>query len=299
MMDESTFRCGFIAIIGRPNVGKSTLLNRLIGQKISIISRRPQTTRTRITGIKTTENTQYLYVDTPGLRARTQKRMGNYMNKEVMHSLRDVDVVVFMVMGTRWLDGDQLVLDHLKNIKCPVILAINMVDKVKNKEELLPFIQQRSVSGNYAHIIPISALHGNHVKELESAVEKMLPLSVPLYPQDQITDKNERFLAAEFIREKLFHNLEQEIPYSTAVTISQYFYKKEVLHIHAVIWVEQKTHKKILIGKGGSFMKNIGTQARKQIAYEFGTKVYLDIWVKVKEEWSEREQLMKQLGYVD
>jgi GTP-binding protein Era len=298
-MPLEDYRCGFIALVGRPNVGKSTLLNRLIGQKISITSRRPQTTRHRIIGIKTLGNAQLIYVDTPGLHRYSGRAMNRHMNRTATLALQDVDVVVFLVEGLRWMPDDDLVLSELERLDCPVILAVNKVDLIAEKETLLPGLQALSRKRVFAHIIPLSARKGDNVAELETCVEALLPVATPFYPEDQVTDRSERFLVAERIREKLFRKLARELPYGLSVEVEHFRRERYSIHIHALIWVERQSQKTIVIGKQGVVLREVGQQARVEIERMLESKVNLKLWVKVKEGWADDERALKSLGYTD
>jgi len=291
--------CGFVAIVGRPNVGKSTLLNRILGQKISITSRRAQTTRHRILGIKTHDHIQTIYLDTPGIHRQGGKEMNRIMNRTATRSLVDVDVVVLVLEGTRFTDEDELALQQIKRQTAPVILVINKADKIKDKEKLLPFIAKSAESFAYAHIVPVSAKTGKGVDELEKTIETFLPEGPGYFPEDQITDKSERFLAAELIREKLMRQLGQELPYSLTVEIEKFTEEQGGLHIAALIWVEKDSQKRIVIGKKGEKLKEIGTLAREDMQKLFGAKVFLETWVRVKSGWSDDVRALRSLGYND
>ena len=295
----SEFRSGYVALVGRPNVGKSTIMNRMIGQKISITSRRPQTTRHRILGIKTDEDVQIVFVDTPGLHAKEPRAMNRYLNRAASDSLRDVDVVVFVVDSTRWHDDDEWILEKLKRLSCPVIVAINKTDRITDKETLLPFLQELGERGDFSAIIPVCARRGEHLDELENAIREHLPVSVPFYPEDQVTDRSERFLAAELVREKLFRKLGDEIPYGLTVEIESFKEEKNVLHIHALIWVEKSSLKPIVIGHKGALLKAVGKEAREDMQKAFDQKVFLQLWVKVKEGWADDDRALRSLGYQD
>ncbi len=295
----SEYRCGHIAIVGRPNVGKSTVLNRLIGQKISITSRRPQTTRHRILGIKTTDREQIIYVDTPGMHAEQKRAMNRYLNRAAFDSLYDVDAVVFLVEGTRWMADDDWILERLQKLSCPIILAINKIDRLASKDVLLPHLQKISTKSDFAEIIPVSAKTGAHLDTLEELLYTYLPESVAFYPEDQVTDRSERFLAAELVREKLFRKLGEEIPYGLTVQIEKFKEEKGMLHIHALIWVEKSSQKPIVIGEKGSRLKEVGHEARQDMQIAFGHKVYLNLWVKVKDGWADDERALQSLGYND
>jgi GTP-binding protein Era len=291
------FRCGYVALIGRPNVGKSTLLNRLLGQKISITSRRPQTTRHRILGIKTEQNSQIVYVDTPGLHTHTPRAMNRYLNRTAVETLVDVDIIVLMVDGLRWKSDDQWVLDKLADLKCPVILAINKIDRVNKKDDLLPFLAEVSVKYPFTEIVPLSALRGKNVAELEDCIRKLLPEAVAFFPEDQITDRSERFLAAEMVREKLFRKLGDEIPYGLTVEIEKFTEEGNLRTIYALIWVEKASQKRIVIGKHGQLLKEVGRESRHDMEKLFGSKVFLQLWVKVKEGWADDDRALRSLGY--
>jgi len=293
------FRSGYVALVGRPNVGKSTIMNRMIGQKISITSRRPQTTRHRILGIKTDEDAQIVFVDTPGLHAKQPRAMNRYLNRAATDSLKDVDVVVFVVEGTRWHDDDEWILEKLKRLSCPVIVVINKTDRIADKETLLPFLQELGERGDFTAIIPVCARRGEHLDELENTILKHLPASVPFYPEDQVTDRSERFLAAELVREKLFRKLGEEIPYGLTVEIESFKEEEKVLHIHALIWVEKSSQKPIVIGRKGALLKAVGKEAREDMQKAFDQKIFLQLWVKVKEGWADDDRALRSLGYQD
>lgn len=299
MSEDSVFHCGYVAIVGRPNVGKSTLLNRILGQKISITANRPQTTRHRIIGVKTTQHYQVIYVDTPGLHLGGKRAINRYMNRTASGSIADVDIIVFVVDALRWTDEDEYVLEKLTQTTAPVVLAVNKIDSILNKEDLLPHLQMLSDKRNFLHIIPLSAQTGEGVEQLELDIESVLPESPPFFPDDQITDRSERFLAAELVREKLVRSLTQELPYSTTVEIEKFTIENGVRHIHAVIWVEREGQKGIIIGKKGQQLKRIGELARKDMERAFDGKVFLQLWVKVRTGWSDDERALRSLGYQD
>jgi len=289
--------CGLVAIIGRPNVGKSTLLNRILGEKISITSAKAQTTRHRILGIKTIDNIQAIYVDTPGLHLKERHALNRYMNRTVSHAIADVDVIVFVVDGERWQEEDELVLSKLQGVKSPVILAINKVDTVKDKARLLPVIEKLSLIHSFAAIVPLSARSGVGVDTLEKKVAELLPKGHSLFPDDQITDRTDRFLAAEIIREKLMRRLGEELPYALTVAIEEFKDKETIVEINALILVERTSQKSIVIGKNGAQLKAIGIAAREDMERLFGKKVMLRLWVKIKEGWSDDERALRSLGY--
>ncbi|AAO90999.1 GTPase Era [Coxiella burnetii] len=288
--------CGYAAIIGRPNVGKSTLLNQLLEQKISITSRKPQTTRYQILGVKTFKDIQVIYVDTPGLHAGTERTINRYMNRTARGALRDVDAIVF-VIEPHWESQDAWVLDNLKEIETPVFLVINKVDKIKNRAELLPLIEKVSSLYAFQKITPLSAKTGDQVGTLEQAVHQLMPESPFYFPPEQVTDRSDQFMASEIIREKLMRLLGQEIPYSLAVTLIEFRKEEKIIRISAVIWVEKKSQKGIVIGKGGERLKRVGTNARLDMEKWFGKRVFLQLWVKVKSGWADNERLLRELGF--
>lgn len=299
-MTDTPFRSGYVAIIGRPNVGKSTLINRVLGQKLCITSRRPQTTRHRILGIKTTEQGQFIYVDTPGLHSDNKKAMNRYMNRAAASSIEDVDVILFVVEGLKWTDEDKKVLKRLQqDARAPVILVLNKADKLNDKGALLPQIQDLSAQYDFAAVVPISARKGMNTDVLEQEIAKLMPAGEMIYDEDQLTDRSSRFLAAEIVREKLFRYLGKELPYSLTVEVELFEDDGEMFRISAVVYVERSGQKSIVIGKNGEQLKLIGREARLEMEQLFGCKVYLQLWVKVREGWSDNERMLKNLGYKD
>ena len=294
---NSTTYCGTVAIVGRPNVGKSTLLNHLLGKKISITSHKPQTTRHRILGVKTDENVQAVYLDTPGLHAGSQRAINKYMNRAARMALQDVDVIVFVVDGEHWDRQDQWVLEQLQHADCPVILALNKIDRIKDRGILLPYIEKVSQQYKFYKMIPISAKNGDQLPALEAEIVKCLPESPFYFSPDQVTDRNDQFIVSEVIREKLMRLLGQELPYALTVTIIAFKKEEKIVRISAVIWVEKKGQKGIVIGKEGHLLKKIGQQARMDLERYFDQKVYLQLWVKVKADWSGDEKSLTELGY--
>tara|TARA_R100001163_G_scaffold63302_1_gene54980 strand:+ start:1577 stop:2488 length:912 start_codon:yes stop_codon:yes gene_type:complete len=290
--------CGFIAIVGKPNVGKSTLLNHLLGQKISITSRKPQTTRHRLFGIKTTAEAQFIFVDTPGLHQGVDKALNRFMNRTVSNTIKDVDLAMFII-DNKWTDEDDRVLQNLSRSKVPTILVINKTDRMQEKNKLLPYIQALAKKYDFQEIVPISALKNQGIKELQQVLSKYLPRGEFLFPDDQLTDKNSRFLAAEFVREKITRQMGDELPYEVSVEIEEFKEEKGILHISALIIVEREGQKKILIGRNGESLKLIGTEARKEMESLFGARVMLNLWIKVKRGWSDDERALRSLGYVD
>lgn len=298
-MTNRSHRCGYIAIVGRPNVGKSTLLNHILGQKLSITSRKPQTTRHKLLGIKTTEDTQYIYVDTPGLHQGQKKAINRYMNRAVTTAIQDVDVVLFMIEKLHWLPEDEAVAQRLADLKVPIILVINKVDTIDDKDTLLPHMQQMLERVNVAEIIPVSALNNQNLDRLEEIIRVRLPEDDFFYAEDQITDRSSRFLAAEIIREKITRQLGDELPYQMTVEIETFTQEGKILHINALILVEREGQKRILIGDKGDRLKKIGQQSREDMQLLFDTKVMLKTWVKVKSGWSDDERALRSLGYDD
>lgn len=293
---DPVYRSGYIAIVGRPNVGKSTLLNRLVGQKISITSKKSQTTRHRIHGIFTDEYSQFVFVDTPGFQTRHTNRLNSGMNRLVTQTLRDVDIVILVIEAIRFDDRDKLVVKLLPKSK-PVVLALNKIDRLADKSQLLPFLEKMSKEFDFAAMVPISAENGGQLPELIAAIRPHLPQNPPLFLEDEVTDRDERFIAAELVREKLFRLLGEEIPYSTSVIIDQFAVEDKLRRIHASIVVDKSSQKAIVIGKDGEKLKLIATQARKDMEESFGSKVYLKIWVKIKSGWAEDARMLKTLGY--
>jgi GTP-binding protein Era len=277
------------------------LLNHLLGQKLSITSRKPQTTRHQILGIKTNAESQVIFVDTPGIHAAGKKALNRYMNKAALAALQDVDVIVMVVDAGKWREEDDYVLQCLRDLKAPVLLAVNKVDQVKdkNKNALLPVLDSLQSRHDFAAIIPLSALQGDNIEVLEEAITQYLPEGEPFYPEDQFTDRSERFLAAELVREKVMRQLGQELPYEITVEIDQFKHKNSCLHIGAVILVDKPSQKAIVIGKGGSRLKTIGKAARMDMEKLFDCKVMLSAWVKVKSGWSDDERMLRSLGYDD
>jgi GTP-binding protein Era len=293
---HSDYRSGYVAIVGRPNVGKSTLLNKLVGQKISITSRKSQTTRHRIHGILTEAQSQFVFVDTPGFQTQHTNRLNSAMNRLVTQSLRDVDAVILVIEAIRFDDRDKLVIKLLPADK-PVILAVNKIDRLADKTQLLPFLEKMAKEFSFAAIVPISAEQGAQLTELIGAIRPHLPQNPPLFAGDEVTVRDERFIAAELVREKLFRLLGEEIPYSTSVVIDRFVMEDELRKIHASIIVDKPNQKAIVIGRGGDKLKLIATQARKDMEESFGGKVYLEVWVKVKSGWADDPQTLKTLGY--
>jgi len=290
-------KSGYVAIIGKPNVGKSTLMNFILGKKLSITSRKPQTTRHRILGVKTAGDTQVVYLDTPGLHQDQKKLMNRIMNRAAMSTLEEVDVILLMVEALRWDDADEDALKKLKSLSIPVILVVNKIDRVKDKEQLLPFIKMLSAKFEFKNIFPVSAKTGVQVNELESVITSLLPSDVPFFPPEQFTDRSDKFIVTEFVREKLMRSLGDELPYETAVTIEAFEEDEKIVKIAALIWVNRSSQKPIVIGKGGEILKLVGTQARHDLETYFDKKVLLKLWVKVKSGWSDDARSLQSFGY--
>jgi len=300
-VDGEAFRCGFVAIVGRPNVGKSTLMNHLIGQKVSITSRKAQTTRHRITGVMTTDTAQFVFVDTPGFQTKHRNALNQAMNRSVTTTLADVDVVLFVIEPGRFGPADEEVLKLLPKNR-PVLLVVNKMDAIDDKAAMLPFMEQMSQKFNFHAIVPISGQKKQKLDVLMQTVEPLLPESVPFFDEDQITDRNERFLATEIIREKIFRLLGDELPYSMTVEIEKFDEEvmkdgRELRRIYAAVLVDRDSQKAILIGKNGEKLKRIGTDARMDMEKLFDAKVHLEVWVKVKSGWADDTRLIRQYGY--
>jgi GTPase len=301
----SSHHMGYAALVGRPNVGKSTLLNHLVGEKISITSRKPQTTRHRLLGVKTLPQAQIVYVDTPGIHTEVKNALNRYMNRTATTTLGSVDVVIFVVEALRWNEQDQHVLQYLTtNSAIPVLLAVNKIDRLQDKAQLLPYLEKMASLFNFSDIIPLSAKNATNLAPLEQRLIELLPLGEALFPVDQLTDRSERFIAAEMVREKLMRKLGDELPYSLSVEIERFQYEEAtkagqapLLRINALIWVERLGQKAIVIGKQGEMLKAVGTEARHDMERLFGSKVFLELWVKIKSGWADDERALRQLGY--
>ncbi len=299
MPDKTTaadFRTGYVAIVGRPNVGKSTLLNRLVGQKLSITSRKPQTTRQRITGIVTLQDAQLLFVDTPGFQSKHGSALNRSMNRAVTQALAGVDVVLMVLEADHFSDEDRAIMSLLPKDR-PVMLAINKTDRLGDRLELLPFIVKITKHRTFDEILPVSASKNHAVGALAKVIAKYLPVAPAIYTNDEITESSERFLAAELVREKLFRLLGDELPYVCAVSIDRFVMEGRMRRISASIIVDKESHKGIVVGSKGSRLKEIGTRARQDMETLFDGKVHLELWVKVKGGWSDDDRVLKQLGY--
>ena len=300
MLDEDNQQlCGYVAIVGRPNVGKSTLLNHLLGLKLSITSRKPQTTRHNVLGIKTADDCQLIFVDTPGIHSGQDKAINRYMNKAAETAIRDVDAIVFVVDRLLWTEADQSVAERLRASASPLIIAINKIDRLEDTAELLPHIEYLQGVMPDAEIIPVSALQKKNLDMLENQIIQHIPPSGFLFPEEQITDRSERFLAAELVREKITRQLGAELPYQITVEIEAFEIKGHIRHINALILVEREGQKKIIIGEKGQRLKSIGQAARIDMERLFDSKVMLTLWVKVRSGWSDDERALRSLGYQD
>jgi GTPase len=293
----SDYRCGLIAVIGRPNVGKSTLINAVMGRKVSIVTAKPQTTRHRILAVYTGHEAQIVFVDTPGLHRKAGKAMNRLMNRTAAHALADADAVLFVSDATRWTEEDDDVLTRLQKIETPVVAVINKIDRVQPRERLLEVIAQMAARRDFAEIIPVSALKRDNLDELVAMLPQYLPESPPLFPEGMHTDRSREFHAAEIIREKLTLTLHQELPYGLTVQIERYLEDDNGVNINAIIWVERDSQKGIVVGKGGAVLKRIGREARLELNEQLGRRVHLELWVKVKSNWADNEQDLANLGY--
>jgi GTP-binding protein Era len=290
-------RCGYVALVGRPNVGKSTLMNRILGQKLSIVTAKPQTTRQRIAGIKTGSDGQVVYIDTPGIHLAAQRALNRYMNRVAQAALHEVDLVLFLIEAGRWSKQDEHVARTLESVKVPVWLVVNKIDLVPNKSGLLLFLEKEVRTERFSEVFLVAAKTGDGVDGMESRVMQQLPFSRPFYDEDQLTDRSERFLAAELIREQLMLRLHQELPYSLTVEVEQFKREDGLIRIGAIIWVERDGQKHIVIGKGGDVLKFVGTNARRSLEVLFDEKVFVRLWVKVSKDWSDNERALRQFGF--
>ena len=293
----SDYHCGLVAVIGRPNVGKSTLINAVMGRKVTIVTAKPQTTRHRILAVYTGDEVQVVFVDTPGLHRKAGKAMNRLMNRTAAHALADADTVLFVSDATRWTQEDDDVLQRLQKIKTPVVAVINKIDRLQRKDRLLEIIAQMAARREFAEIIPVSALKQDNLDELMAVLPQYLPESPPLFPEDMHTDRSRDFHAAEVIREKLTLMLHQELPYGLTVQVERYREDDEGVTINAIIWVERDSQKGIVVGKGGAVLKRVGRAARLELKEELGRNVHLELWVKVKSNWADSEQDLASLGY--
>ncbi len=297
MTAAGDFRCGLAAVIGRPNVGKSTMINAIMGRKVSIVTAKPQTTRHRILAVHTTDSSQIIFVDTPGLHRKAGKAMNRLMNRTAANALLDADVVLFVSDATRWTSEDDDVLKRLKSCNAPVIALLNKVDKVHPKEKLLDALALMNARHEFAEIVPVSALQNDNLDELVAMLPPFLPESPPLFPEDMHTDRSDEFHAAETIREKLTLMLHQELPYGLTVQVERFVEEESGIAINAVIWVERDSQKGIVVGKNGKVLKKVGRAARLDISEQAGRPVHLELWVKVKTNWADNEKDLMNLGF--
>ena len=296
-MHSQAFRSGFVAVVGRPNVGKSTLVNSIVGQKISIVTPKPQTTRHRILAVHTAAEYQAVFVDTPGLHRRAGKAMNRLMNRTAANALDDADLLLFVTEAGRWVEEDEDVLARLRAVSTPVFAILNKIDKVHPKAKLLDAIARMAGRFEFAEVLPVSARRGENLDRLMQALPAFLPASEPLFPSDMITNRSRSFRAAEVVREKLTLSLRQEIPYGLTVQIERYRADDSGVEIHAVIWVERDSQKGIVVGKGGAALKKVGRAARLELKRELGVPVHLELWVKVKDNWADSEKELLRLGF--
>ncbi|MGH8712520.1 MAG: GTPase Era [Casimicrobiaceae bacterium] len=296
MADAAAFRCGYVAVVGRPNVGKSTLVNALVGARVTITSRRPQTTRHRILGIKSLAAAQFILVDTPGFQSEHRSRLNERMNHTVRDSLAGVDAIVVVLEAVKLTEADRAVLALLP-ARVPVVAAINKVDRLADKSRLLPYLSMLDKMHAFAAMVPISAEKRLHLEGLTAELARHLPIGKPMFALDDLTDRDERFLAAEYLREKIFRRLGEEIPYATTVAVDSFEHDGALRRIHATVYVDKTSHRAILLGEGGTTMRSIASAARRDMEHLFGGKVYLEVWVKVKSGWADDDALLTRLGY--
>jgi|TARA_B110000483_G_scaffold99953_1_gene122578 GTP-binding protein Era len=291
------FKCGYVAVIGRPNVGKSTLINHLLGQKLNITSRKPQTTRHAILGIRTDADQQVIFVDTPGQHIDEPKAINRYMNKVARAAMRDVELVIFVIDRLKWTREDEQIMHRLEGLKAPLIVTINKTDKLAGKDLLLPHVQDLSTKLPDAEFMPISALQGDNLDKLYNLIASYLPESEAHFAEDQVTDRSTRFVVAEIVREKILRQLGEEVPYASTVEIERFEQQGSLIEIHALILVEREGQKRIIIGEAGTRLKSVGTEARLDIEKLLDSRVLLKLWVKVKSNWSDDERALQSLGY--
>ena len=292
-------RGGFVAVVGRPNVGKSTLVNRLVGHKLSITSNRPQTTRHRILGIATSRTSQVVFVDTPGIHERRARALNRYMNRVATSALAGVDLAVMVVEASGWRPGDDPILSRIAKETAPAVLVLNKIDRIKVRETMLPMLDDTTRRYGFAAVVPVCARTGENLDRLRSVVESHLPLAAALFPEEQITDRSEAFLAAEIVREKLIRRLGQELPHRLTVETERFVERKRHTLVNVLVWVERKQHKTIVIGRGGERLKQAGTEARLDVSRLLGRPVRLEIWVKVRAGWSDDERALRRLGFAE
>jgi GTP-binding protein Era len=290
-------RAGFVAVVGRPNVGKSTLVNALVGKKVSIVTPKPQTTRHRILGVHTAGDTQIIFVDTPGLHSHAGKAMNRLMNRAAVNASQDADLILFVCEANRWTGDDQKALDRATGGSAPVIALLNKIDKVHPKEELLVAIAAMSARFDFAEVIPVSAKLHDNLDRLMAVIPSFLPESAALFPEEMFTDRSESFRIAELVREQLTLSLRQEVPYGLTVQVERLDKTDEGVEIHAVVWVERESQKGIVVGKGGNVLKKVGRTVRLELKRQFERPVHIELWVKVKENWADNEEQLQRLGF--
>lgn len=296
-MADPNFRAGFIAVAGRPNVGKSTLVNALVGRKVSIVTPKPQTTRRRVLGVKTTPHVQFIFVDTPGLHTGEKRALNRAMNRTAVVAAGEADLCLLVVEAMEWREEDELALKRLAGLGRPLGLVVNKADKARPRERLLPYLQEMQARHDFAFMVPVSALKQDNLAELEKLLAERLPESPMLFPAEQVTDQDDALRASEFVREQLILALREEVPYSVAVTVDELTLDGQMLRITATVWVERDGQKAIVIGQGGGLLKEVGKGARLQMEKEFGRKVFLRLWVKVRENWADDERALATLGF--
>jgi GTP-binding protein Era len=297
MTENSGHRAGFVAVVGRPNVGKSTLMNALLGSKVSIVTPKPQTTRHRILGVRSTPGSQIVFVDTPGLHRAGRKAMNRMMNRTAMNAIQDADLVLFLSEANRWTTADDDALSRLSRASVPVIAVVNKIDKVHPREELLRIIDEMAARLDFAEVIPVSARQGDNLQRLLDLIPGYLPESMPLYPAETVTDRSEAFLIAELVREKLTLNLRQEVPYGLTVQVEGLTRDESGLAVNALIWVERDSQKGIVVGRQGALLKKVGRAVRLELRERYSVPVHVELWVKVKENWADSDEQLERLGY--
>ena len=296
---EHDYRCGFVTVAGRPNVGKSTLVNRIVGRKLSITSNRPQTTRNRILGIATSGTSQIIFADTPGIQRGRTRALNRYMNRVASRALHGVDLVIMVVEASGWMPDDDHILERIGAETVPVVLVLNKIDRIKRREAMLPLLADTARRHEFAAMVPVCARTGENLDRLRSVVEMRMPIAPPVFPEEQFTDRSDAFLAAEIVREKLIRRLGQELPHRLTVEVERFVEQERRTLVNVLVWVERKQHKAIVIGKDGGRLKEAGTEARLDIGRMLGHPVHLEIWVKVREGWSDDERALRGLGFAE